>query len=176
MPLPLIPLALSLVHFAPLLAKVLGGEPSEQTAEKVVAVAKAITGSDHAHEIMNVLRTDPKAVLDFQRAVGDIVLAEERAHLSDRQSARSRDVALIKGGRSSFRADVMVVSAAVGLVACLAALIVFQQELPGETVGIISTIAGIFGACLKDAYAFEFGSSRGSREKDLHVATLLGHL
>jgi hypothetical protein len=46
--------------------------------------------------------------------------------------------------------------------------------LPGEAVGIISTVAGIFGACLKDAYAFEFGSSRGSKEKDSTVAAMLG--
>jgi len=39
--------------------------------------------------------------------------------------------------------------------------------------GIISTVAGIFGACLKDAYAFEFGSSRGSKEKDMTVASLV---
>jgi hypothetical protein len=34
-------------------------------------------------------------------------------------------------------------------------------------------IAGIFGACLKDAYTFEFGSSRGSKEKDDSIATLI---
>lgn len=39
-------------------------------------------------------------------------------------------------------------------------------SVPGEVVGIVSTIAGIFGACLRDAFQFEFGSSRGSREKD----------
>lgn len=30
---------------------------------------------------------------------------------------------------------------------------------------LLSGIAGIFGACLRDAFQFEFGSSRGSREK-----------
>jgi hypothetical protein len=40
-------------------------------------------------------------------------------------------------------------------------------------VGIISTIAGIFGACLKDAYTFEFGSSLGSKQKDDTVAALM---
>ena len=42
----------------------------------------------------------------------------------------------------------------------------FGDSLSGEGVGIISTISGIFGSCLKDAFGFEFGSSRGSREKD----------
>jgi len=68
----------------------------------------------------------------------------------------------------------MVVSAAMGLVMCLASLAFYSEALPGEAVGIISTVAGIFGACLKDAYAFEFGSSRGSKEKDSTVAAMLG--
>lgn len=72
-------------------------------------------------------------------------------------------------GRSNLRADIMVVSAALGLIACLSSLAVFKGELPGEAVGIISTISGIFGACLKDAYAFEFGSSRSSKNKDLRL-------
>jgi hypothetical protein len=60
-----------------------------------------------------------------------------------------------------------------GLILCLLSLAYFAQDLPGEAVGILSTIAGIFGSCLKDAYAFEFGSSRGSKEKDSTVAALL---
>lgn len=64
------------------------------------------------------------------------------------------------------RADVMVLGAVLGLIACLASLVWFRTGLPGEAVGIISTVAGIFGACLRDALQFEFGSSRGSRDKD----------
>ena len=86
--------------------------------------------------------------------------------MADRQSARERDIAIAQAGRRNVRADVMVLSAAVGLVACLWTLTSYAGKIPGEAVGIISTIAGIFGSCLKDAYTFEFGSSRGSREKD----------
>ena len=90
----------------------------------------------------------------------------ELTYMKDRQDARWRDVAMTQAGRRNFRADIMVISAACGLVLCLVSLGHYSEELPGEAVGIISTIAGIFGACLKDAYAFEFGSSRGSKEKD----------
>jgi hypothetical protein len=67
----------------------------------------------------------------------------------------------------------MVISAVVGLISCLAIICIFRHELPGEVIGIISTIAGIFGSCLRDAYNFEFGSSRGSKEKDQTVASIL---
>jgi hypothetical protein len=52
-------------------------------------------------------------------------------------------------------------------------LVFFRKDIPGEAVGIISTVAGIFGACLRDAYQFEFGSSRGSKEKDALIAEQL---
>ena len=70
------------------------------------------------------------------------------------------------------RADIMVIGAVLGLIACLASLVFFRQGLPGEAVGIIATVAGVFGACLRDAFQFEFGSSRGSREKDNVIGTL----
>lgn len=60
----------------------------------------------------------------------------------------------------------MIISVAFGLVSCLIMITLFRMSLPGEAVGIISTIAGFFGSCLKDAYAFEFGSFRGSKLKD----------
>jgi hypothetical protein len=67
----------------------------------------------------------------------------------------------------------MVAAAAVGLISCLLVLVFFRKDIPGEAVGIISTVAGIFGACLRDAYQFEFGSSRGSKEKDALIAEQL---
>lgn len=68
------------------------------------------------------------------------------------------------------RANVMVVGAVVGLITCLLMLALFKAQIPGEAVGVISTVAGIFGTCLRDAFQFEFGSSRGSRSKDALLA------
>jgi hypothetical protein len=34
-------------------------------------------------------------------------------------------------------------------------------------------VAGIFGARLKDAYGFEFGSSRGSKDKDDKISSTI---
>lgn len=71
------------------------------------------------------------------------------------------------------RLNIMVIGAAVGLVFCLLILTSYKRDLPGEVVGIISTVSGIFGACLKDAYSFEFGSSRGSKDKDDKISTTI---
>jgi hypothetical protein len=67
----------------------------------------------------------------------------------------------------------MLIGAISGLLVCVITLVFFSKELKGEVIGILSTISGIFGACLKDTYAFEFGSSRGSREKDGIVSSLI---
>ncbi|GCL64348.1 hypothetical protein [Pseudaquabacterium pictum] len=72
--------------------------------------------------------------------------------------------------QSDTRANVLAIGAVAVLIACLGVLTVWRKEIPGEVVGVISTVAGIAGACLRDAFQFEFGSSRGSREKDALLA------
>lgn len=83
-------------------------------------------------------------------------------------------ISLVNAYGRNKRLGVMVISAVLGLLICLLILAFAKQS--GEVVGIISTVAGIFGACLKDAYSFEFGSSRGSREKDERISATLKEL
>ena len=142
---------------------------SQRVAERVVGIAKAVTGAHDAVDAMRILEKDPGLLIRFQQEVLRLDMEIERLYQEDRQDARSRDIAFINSGRYNFRADIMVVAAAFGLCGCLGCLTYFKDSLPGEAVGIISTIAGIFGSCLKDAYAFEFGSSRGSKAKDAAV-------
>ncbi len=170
---PLIASALGLAQFAPVIAKWLGGHQAEQRAEEVVNAAKRITGQEDPSQMVALLRENSLLVAEFQKSMREIDAREELAFLEDRQSARQRDVAFIQNGHKNARADIMVIAAAFGLVSCLGALAFYGKHLPGEATGIISTIAGIFGACLKDAYAFEFGSSRGSKEKDSTVAAMI---
>ncbi len=165
-------LAHALTEFAPLMARWLGGEEGERTAHKVVDVAQSITGEKDPLRVLHSLKTDAKRVAEFQQATLKMNHALEMAGYKDRDSARLRDIALAQAGRSNLRADIMVVSAAFGLISCLVMITLYRTNLPGEAVGIISTIAGIFGSCLKDAYAFEFGSSRGSKMKDNKLSAL----
>jgi len=173
---PFVAAAMGLAEFAPAIARWLSGDDAEKVAASVVHSAQRISGTDDSGEMMNHFRTDPAALIQFQKDMLSIETERELAYLKDRQGARDRDVLLAQTGHRNYRADVMVISAAVGMITCLASLAYFKQHLPGEAVGIISTIAGIFGACLKDAYAFEFGSSRGSKEKDSTVASMLSQI
>ena len=80
------------------------------------------------------------------------------------------EMKVAQAGHVNRRADVMVALDVLGLISCVVVLVAFKAQLPGEVVGIVSTVAGIFGACLRDAHQFEFGSSRGSKEKDAVLA------
>lgn len=173
MPFPFVAAAMGLAEFAPSIVRWLSGDDAENVAADVVNIARRITGKDNPSDLIEHLRIDPAALIEFQKGMLSMETERELAYLRDRQSARERDVSFIQGGHRNYRADIMVVAAAIGMITCLASLAYFSDHLPGEAVGIISTIAGIFGACLKDAYAFEFGSSRGSKDKDSTVASIL---
>lgn len=136
-------------------------------AEGIIGVAQRITGQAEFDKMVGVLKNNPELIVEFQQAILDLERDVLSAEVEDRRHARDRDIALIAAGQSNRRADIMVVASAAGLVLCLFSLSFYHKALPGEAIGIISTVAGIFGACLKDAYAFEFGSSRGSKNKDI---------
>ena len=159
-------MALGLLEFAPVIAKLVGGSDSGVFAEKIVETAQSLTGAQDFNQVRNTFRNSPEAQLQFQREIDTLMI-------EDRVNARQRDASLFQTGRRNVRGDIMVLSALLGLLGCLAALTIFKMSLSGEVIGIVSTIAGIFGSCLKDAYAFEFGSSRGSKEKETHLIDLL---
>jgi hypothetical protein len=165
---PLIPLALSLAaEFGPGLVRRFAGDDAADVADKVIGAAKAVTGTDDPAEAVALARANPELAAKLRERLVELDIDLEKAYLADRHNARSRDVEMRKAGYSNSRADFMVAGAGLVLIACLLALTLLKQEITGEAVGIISTIAGIAGACLKDAFGFEFGSSRGSKEKDM---------
>ena len=165
--------ALSLAQFSPKIAKWLSGTKAESILQKILDIAKDVTHSITEQEAVDKIKSDKHMLVLFEKALMDSERKIELAIIRDKENARTRDIAIINSGRKNRRADIMVISAAFGLILCLGVICAFKQDMPGEAVGIISTIAGIFGSCLKDAYNFEFGSSRGSKEKDQTVANFL---
>lgn len=165
--------AAAFAPFFPAIMRWIAGSEGEKIATHIVEAARTITGKEDVSTMSRLLSENPGMVIEFQKTLLKLARDHRIEEVNDRNSARSRDVALIQAGRQNLRADIMVVSAATGLILCLVSLGIYKGSLPGEAVGIISTIAGIFGACLKDAYAFEFGSSRGSKEKDMQVKSFL---
>ncbi len=162
--------------FAPLLGTVLGG-PAGAGIGAIVAAALGTEATPDA--VSAALVTNPEAAVKLREIesservrLQEMVLENTKAELADVASARARDVALAQAGKPNKRADIMVASAAIGLISCLAVLVLYRDKVPSEAVGIISTIAGLFGGCLNSAFNFEFGSSRTSRSKDETIRNL----
>jgi hypothetical protein len=166
--------AMGLAQFAPWLVKILtGSNKGAEIAGHVVNVAKAITGAPTGPAALEAIQADPDKVMAFRLAMEAKQAEYEQMYLVDRQDARARDVEINKLGRRNVRADIMVLLDVVGLIACLVVLCFFREKIPGEAIGLISTIAATFGLCLRDAHQFEFGSSRSSQAKDATISNLV---
>lgn len=164
----LITLAVSLAQFAPGLMRFFGaGDAPAAVAQRAVDIAKTITSAVDGPAALTVLAGDTELAQMYNRAVMAADTELVGLYLADVQDARARDLELHKTGYTNRRADYMVAGDVVGLIACIAILVLFRSQIPGEVVGLLSSIAGIFGCCLRDAHQFEFGSSRSSREKDI---------
>lgn len=159
---------LGLAQYAPSIFRFLGaGEKTAKVADTVAGIAQAVTGTASPDAALAAIEKNPELALKFRQAVLEADTDLEKAYLADRQDARARDVEIRKlSGGENRRQDVMIVLDVVGIIVCLGVLVFYRQQIPGEVVGLLGAIVGIFGAGLRDAHQFEFGSSRGSKEKD----------
>lgn len=88
----------------------------------------------------------------------------EKAYLQDRGSARQRDTELHKAGYTNHRATIMLAVAFFAF--CFISYLIYKDSDMSE--GVLAIMNMSIGALLKmlsDGFAFEFGSSRGSKEK-----------
>lgn len=167
MALPLLALAAKLLPFASAIPEVMrafGGEKSADAAQKVIGVAQAVAGVQDPEQAVNAIINKPELQLQLQQSLINERLEFARLEVEDRKSARERDREFIRVGRWNFRADLMIVG-------CICALCYIVNEIAGQAlkVEVIAVYNMAIGALLKmlgDAFAFEFGSSRGSKEKD----------
>ena len=91
----------------------------------------------------------------------------------DRDSARVRDADLAKAGKKNYRADLMFILA-VAVICGLVYLIWKDQTINEFLKGIVTLVLGRFLGYLDNIYNFEFGTTRGSRDKDLTIGAMAG--
>lgn len=171
-------IAFGLAQFVPGIAKwITGSDKSANVAEKVIDIAKIVTGKADGVQALEAIKLDPAKAAEFQQAVMENETHLEEIFLADRSDARKRDVELARLGRTNTRANLMVAMDVIGLLASLAGMLALgwikskhpdsiTEGVFGALLAQLSTLASYFGLCLRDAHQFEFGSSRGSRNKD----------
>jgi len=164
----LIPGAIALVkEFAPSLIRSLAGDNAGDIAEKVVNLGAELTGETDTAKAALALRNNPELAVQFQTRMAEIELEYAKLDLKNTQGARARDVALHKVGYKNTRADLMIAVAFISL--CFVTWLIYQGRLdiPDGILAIFNMMVGMLLKMLSDAFNFEFGSSRGSKEKSI---------
>lgn len=169
-----ISIAMGLAQFAPAIVRwVSGSDKAGEVAEKVVDVAKIVTGTATGEDALAAIQADPSLVLQFRQRIIDVEADLDKAYLADRQNARNRDVALAQAGHRNVRADIMVAVAFFSVI-CIALVLAYFTDLKGEVIGFLTAVGGMFARNIGTAFDFEFGSSRSSQNKDAVIGKVLG--
>ena len=150
-----------------MVASALGVEPTQD------AITSAISADPQALLKLKELEythkeTLEKLVLDREK------LDVEREHdiLADKQSARKRDELYITAGKTNVRANVMLIAAFTAVIVMATVIILFCAGMSDLVIGSLLTIIGAFVKDIGTAFDFEFGSSRGSNEKNDVMASM----
>ncbi len=167
----LVPSAIAIAsEFFPVLATKLGGTRGRKVAEQVIQVAATVAGTPsdaNPRDIIAALKKDEAKVAELRLRLEELDQAEHQRIIDDRMDARRYQASI--GARARLRGTLMLLGVVAGLVASIVA--VFQSSDPGA-LALITTIAGALLKMLSDAFAFEFGSSAGSKEKDAHIEAI----
>jgi hypothetical protein len=67
----MLPIALALAQFAPMIAGWFGGSKAEDVAAKVVGIAQTVTGQSAPDAALAAIQADPNLSMQFQKAVLD---------------------------------------------------------------------------------------------------------
>jgi len=164
-------IALGLAQFAPSIMRFFGaGEKSASVVEKIVGVAQNVTGASTPQEALDMLRMNVEKQQEFQMAILKQDGELETLYLADVQSARMRDVELVKAGNHNYRADSMYILAVLIIGALVYA--VLRSNLDEYAKGIVTLVLGRFLGYLDNIYNFEFGTTRSSKVKDDTIKSL----
>lgn len=117
---------------------------------------------DHEEELLRLRIEESK--LDIE------TFKEE---VKDRGSARERDAEFIKRGVHNYRADLMFLLA-VAIIGGLVWIVWKDPSINEYVKGIFTLVLGRFLGYLDNIYNFEFGTTRGSKDKDATIKQLSG--
>lgn len=145
---------------ATLLSKVTGADPENPQA--MLEAVQSMSPDQWAE--LKRAEMDHKA--DLARISADL----DKAYLADRQGARDRDTKLQLAGHHNYRADIMLALAFCSLLAIVWMVWNKADEMPTHVFALFNMSAGMLLKMISDAFQFEFGSSRGSKEKDAAIA------
>ncbi len=158
---------------APLLGTALGG-PAGGAVGTLVAAALGV--EETPDQMYEAIKADPDAAIklrklelehkfDLERLVINSNIRNREIDTADIQSARLRDTSTQLRGYHNYRADLLAAFAFISL-CTMVYMININIDLKPEVLAIFNMSIGALLKMIGDVFAFEFGSSRGSKEKD----------
>lgn len=172
----------TLVKLAPTVASVLGG-PLAGVGVAALATAMGLDEGAMESDIAKQIeagKLTPEQISNIRELEMKLQAEEQERgfryselEFKDRDSARNRDTEIVKAGKKNYRADVMFVLA-VAVICGLVYLIWIDPTVNEFMKGIVTLVLGRFLGYLDNIYNFEFGSTRGSKEKDSTIGKLAG--
>lgn len=138
---------------------------SEPTQDKIKVAIE--NGSLTGEQITGLRQLEMK--LKAEEAERGFRYAE--LEFKDRDSARSRDAEIVKAGKRNYRADTMFLLA-VTVIVGLVYLIWKDPNINEFMKGVVTLVLGRFLGYLDNIYSFEFGTTRGSQNKDSTIDKL----
>jgi hypothetical protein len=173
MPLPLALIG-TLINAAPSIIEFFGNKKQADTAEKVIDIAKQITGEKEPEKAVEAIAANPELALQFERAVMDnklefkkLDLEEQRIYVNDVQDARKfRDERTFWLGVSILCIFcIAVVLVLIGSYFIIVGKLVIDAGIFAALTGMIGTLVGYTAANAQAVVNYFFGSSHGSMVK-----------
>lgn len=169
--LPAISLISGIVQLAPALAKVFGANStSSEYAEKAAQIARVVTGASDNESALAKLTDNPELLIEYQKAILQQETDLEGLYVSDKESARLRDVEFLKAGARNYRADFLV-GISVVVVFTILGVVILATDLNEYAKGALTTILGVFLNMLTNVFNFEFGTTRKSEDTQSQITT-----
>lgn len=165
-------IALQLAQFAPALMRYFGvGESNVQVAEKVIGIAKSVTGTETPEEALAAIKANAEFQYKLQEKVLDMQQELDRLYYSDVADARKRDAAFLAAGKVNTRAN-WLVAIIISMVMALITVVVWKSDLPEYAKGIITFGLGRLWGYLDQVMNFEFGTTRSSQKQQDTIKAL----
>ena len=169
-------------RIAPILGTALGG-PAGGAIGALVSTALGVGNS--ADEVEKALTVDPNAAIKLKQlqvendamlkkhieAMATIELEYERSRVDERKSAHLREAELAKAGKDNTIQPALAIIAVGAFFAMVWYMLSYGLlEMSKEASFIIGNVIGIASAIAKDVYGYYFGSSKGSKDKTIHLS------
>jgi hypothetical protein len=152
---------------APAVATALGGPLA---GKAVSMIASQLGVADNVEAVTKALEADPNLALKLK----ELDLKELELHNADRDSARKREMEIVKSDAHFITKNITSLLA-IGTVAgaMLMTALVFFVDFPDSQENIIIFVLGFLSSAATQVLSYYFGSSAGSKDKDEKIKGLM---